>query len=63
MPRSQDANPIIQETTGLYGIKRKSLAQLKCRIGKKPFFYNVDEKESVDLDTKMDFKILEMYLK
>ena len=63
LPRSQDANPIIQETTGLYGIKRKSLTQLKCRIGKKPFFYNIDEKESVDLDTKMDFKILEMYLK
>ena len=63
LPRSQDANPIIQETTGLYGIKRKSLTRLKCRIGNKPFFYNINEKESVDLDTEQDFKILKMYLK
>ncbi len=63
LPRSQDANPIIQETTGLYGIKRKSLIRYKCRIGNKPFFYNVNEKESIDLDTKQDFKILKLYLK
>ena len=63
LPRSQDANPIVQETTGLYGIKKGSLAKLKCRIGKKPYFYKITEDESVDLDTALDFKILEMHLK
>jgi CMP-N-acetylneuraminic acid synthetase len=63
LPRSQDAQPIIQETTGLYGIKKGSLAKLKCRIGKKPYFYKISENESVDLDTDLDFKILETYLK
>ena len=31
---------------------------MKCRIGNKPFFYNVDKKEALDLDTIDDFKIL-----
>ena len=38
LPRSQDAQPIVQETTGLYGIKNKALKKYKCRIGKKPIF-------------------------
>ncbi len=58
LPRSQDAKPIIMETTGLYGIKSNALKKYKCRIGKKPYFYNVNHKESLDLDTEDDFKIL-----
>ena len=61
LPRSQDAQPIIQETTGLYGIK-KCTQSLKCRIGKKPFFLILN-KGSIDLDNKEDFKILAKYEK
>ena len=50
------------ETTGLYGIRSKALKKKKCRIGYKPFFYYVDKNESVDLDTKQDFKNLKNYL-
>ena len=63
LPRSQDAKPIIMETTGLYGIREKTLKKYKCRIGKKPFFFNINRKEALDLDTKEDFKILESYIK
>ena len=49
------------ETTGLYGIRSKALKKKKCRIGYKPFYY-VDKNESVDLDTKQDFKNLKNYL-
>ena len=62
LPRSQDAKPITMETTGLYGIKSNALKKYKCRIGKKPFFYEVSKKESLDLDTEDDFKILKTYL-
>jgi len=62
LPRSQDAKPIIMETTGLYGIRKKTLKKYKCRIGKKPYFFEVSKKESLDLDTKEDFKILKTYL-
>ena len=63
LPRSQDAQPIVMETTGLYGIRGNTLKKYKCRIGKKPFFFNVNKKEALDLDTKEDFKILKSYIK
>lgn len=62
LPRSQDAKPIVMETTGLYGIRKKTLKKHKCRIGQKPYFFEVSKKESLDLDTKDDFKILKTYL-
>ena len=63
LPRSQDAKPIIVETTGLYGIKYSALKKNKCRIGKKPYFFNVDKKEALDLDTNDDFEILKKVYK
>ncbi len=63
LPRSQDAQPIIQETTGLYGIKKKALFRKKCRIGFKPILYPISASESVDLDTINDFNYLNKFLK
>ena len=63
LPRSQDARPIIQETTGLYGITKKSLIKRKCRIGYNPKFYPVSNSESIDLDTLKDFEFLNTLLK
>ena len=62
LPRSQDANPVILETTALYGIRKRALKKFKCRIGKKPFFYETPRDESVDLDTEEDFKTLQFFL-
>ena len=59
LPRSQDARPIIQETTGLYGIRKDALLSGQCRIGKIPYFYRVDSDESIDLDNESDFIKLE----
>jgi len=63
LPRSQDAKPVIIETTGLYGIKEKSLKKLKCRIGKNPYFFEVPKDESLDLDNKKDFEYLRYIVK
>lgn len=62
LPRSQDAKPVVMETTGLYGIKKKTLFSRKCRIGNKPIFYEVSHKESLDCDTKEDLKLLQYYV-
>ena len=63
LPRSQDAKPIIQETTGLYGITNQALKKYKCRIGKRPIFFNVPRHESLDLDTEEDFLAIKTYAK
>ena len=54
LPRSQDSIPVIYETTGLYGIKREALKKYKSRIGKNPFFFEVDDHEALDIDNKKD---------
>lgn len=63
LPRSQDAQPIIKETTGLYGIRRDSLLTNKCRIGANPHLIFVDSREGVDLDNDDDFMHLESVIR
>jgi len=62
LPRSQDAIPVKYETTGLYGIKKKALKNLKCRVGQKPYFFEVSEEETIDLDNYKDFEYLKYYV-
>lgn len=59
LPRSQDMNPVIEETTGLYGIAKDSLAKYRCRIGRKPYAYIVSKFEAVDINTEEDFQVAE----
>ncbi len=59
LPRSQDMAPVIEETTGLYGMSKSSLKKYRCRIGAKPYIYFVSNFEAVDINTEEDFKIAE----
>ena len=47
----------------LYMVSKKFLDKYKCRIGNKPYFYEVDDFESVDLNNKKDFEYLEYLIK
>jgi len=60
LPRSQDMEPVIEETTGLYGITNESLKKYHCRIGRKPYIYLVNKFEAVDINTEDDFGIAEI---
>ena len=63
LPRSQDATPVIKETTGLYGISKRAYERYRCRVGATPYFYIIrDRKECIDLDTQDDFNSAENYL-
>lgn len=59
LPRSQDMLPVIEETTGLYGITKESLEKYRCRIGRKPYIHIVNKFEAVDINTEEDMKIAE----
>ena len=63
LPRSQDLSPIIYETTALYGIKRNTLNKYKCRVGKKPYFLEVVDFETIDLNNMKDLEYLQFLLK
>lgn len=59
LPRSQDMLPVIEETTGLYGISREALNRYRCRIGRKPYIHIVSKFEAVDINTEEDLKVAE----
>lgn len=59
LPRSQDMVPMVEETTGMYGISRESLNKYKCRIGRHPYIYPVNKFEAVDINTEDDLIIAE----
>lgn len=59
LPRSQDMLPVLEETTGLYGITSESLNKYRCRIGRNPYIHVVDKFEAVDINTEEDLKIAE----
>ena len=57
LPRSQDAEMLIKESTGLYGINNKSLGMHCCRIGQKPIMHEISPIESLDIDTEHEFNL------
>ncbi|WP_313257392.1 acylneuraminate cytidylyltransferase family protein [Lacrimispora sp.] len=57
LPRSQDMVPVMEETTGMYGISSESLKKYKSRIGRKPYIYCVNKFEAVDINTEDDLKM------
>lgn len=59
LPRSQDMQPMIEETTGLYGITRHSLEKYRCRIGANPYIHIVNKFEAVDINTETDLLMAE----
>ena len=59
LPRSQDMVPVLEETTGLYGMHKDALRKYRCRIGASPYIHFVDKFEAVDINTDEDFKIAE----
>lgn len=59
LPRSQDMLPMIEETTGLYGISKESIVKYRCRIGRNPYIHVVNKFEAIDINTEDDFKIAE----
>ena len=59
LPRTQDSQPIVKETTSLYGISKENFLKNKSRVGDNPKIYMVDRIEGVDIDTELDFSLAE----
>lgn len=57
IPRTQDIEPLYEETSGFYIYKSDVMTKLNRRIGDKPCIIEVDEIESCDIDELNDFKI------
>lgn len=59
IPRTQDLDPIYQETSGVYVFTKEVFDVYRRRIGMKPFIKEVSFKEAVDIDHPEDFELAE----
>ena len=57
IPRTQDLQPMYEETSGFYIYQASVMSELNRRIGNNPFVVEVGEIESIDIDEKEDFEI------
>lgn len=54
--RTQDLEPIYMETGAFFIFRKEVFTQLGQRIGNKPYIYEIDQFEAVDIDTGEDFE-------
>ncbi len=57
IPRTQDLDPLYEETSGFYIYKRNVMTDLNRRIGNNPYIVEIGEIESIDIDEPEDFEI------
>jgi N-acylneuraminate cytidylyltransferase len=63
VPRTQELQPILKETGGLYIFKKDLFKTYRRRIGFRPYIRKVGPIEGLDIDTEEDFKIAEQILR
>lgn len=63
--RTQDLEPIYMETGAFFIFRKEVFTELGQRIGNKPYIYEINQFEAVDIDTAEDFefaKAVALYL-
>lgn len=63
IPFTQDLEPVLEETSGLYIFKKDLYLKTKRRIGFKPYIKKVDLVEGHDIDYQEDFNLAEYFIK
>lgn len=58
--RTQDLKPIYMETGAFFIFRKEVFTKLGQRIGNKPYIYEIDQFEAVDIDTAEDFEFAEV---
>lgn len=62
--RTQDLHPIYEENSNIYIFSRTSFARSgKKRIGLRPYMFEMDKLEAVDINEEQDFKLAEILYK
>src|SRR5512135_2329021 len=61
--RTQDLPPVYEENSCIYLFTRQALENRRNRVGERPFLYEIDSAEALDIDEELDFTIAEIILK
>ena len=60
--RTQDLDPVMEENSCIYIFRREVLEARRNRIGAKPLVFAMDPSEALDIDTELDWQIVEATL-
>jgi CMP-N-acetylneuraminic acid synthetase len=63
IPNSVDLAPTINETMGLYVIRKNELLETKTRVGNKPKLFEIPLLDSFDINTEEEFSIAQAIFK
>jgi len=63
VPRTQDMDPVFEETSAFFIFKKKLWTEYGQRIGFKPYIQEVDDIEGIDIDTKEDYDFATIVVK
>jgi CMP-N-acetylneuraminic acid synthetase len=58
--RTQDLPPLYEENSCLYLFSEATLVERHNRIGHRPYLFEIDRREAVDIDEEIDFRIAEL---
>ena len=58
-PNTQDLPDIIKLTYGINIISRENMIKFRNVVGNKPAFYVLEDEETIDIDTPLDFEFAE----
>ena len=61
--RTQDLPPVFEENSNMYIFSAESLRRRGSRIGANPLMFEMEARESVDIDEELDFQIAEFLFK
>lgn len=60
IPRTQDLEPVMVETSGFFAFTKQLWSEHKRRIGFHPYVVEVDDIEAVDIDTSQDYELAKL---
>lgn len=58
-PRSQDLEPVFEINHAIYAIAFSTMRGVRDRIGQKPWFFEMGESESMDIDWEEQFSLMD----
>ncbi len=60
LKRTQDLPSLYEENSNIYLFSHDSFQTTRARIGKRPYLFEMDPIEAIDIDTEEDFKMAEI---
>jgi CMP-N-acetylneuraminic acid synthetase len=61
--RTQDLPPLFEENSCIYLFTRQTLETRRNRLGDRPYLFEMDAAEALDIDNELDFTIADLIMK